>query len=168
MNILNIVRCICLVFVILNQGVQGYINPTREVPIPCCLRNPSTSGPLPERFIIGRIVNPSDQQCLVDIDEALARGANPNCAIDVSRFGLGSLTPMEIALKRTDCGLLGVLLRHGVPLTGDQVIANCVNAKHGSNMPLLIKLVASTAPVMEQAQCREVLRNHPQVLAARK
>lgn len=166
MNIFNLIRFVCLVLLMVITGAEGYGGPEREVAIPCHLRTPRTSGPLPERFIIDRLEHPLKQQCLDDIEEALIFGANPNCPIDVSRFGLGDLTPMEIALRSTDCGLLEVLLRQGVPLTGKQIVSHCITGKHGINMPLLIKLVASTANSSELAsQIRNELRQHDAFVA---
>lgn len=155
MNMFNIC-CICLIPLLINQGITAYGDGWEG------------SSIFPDRAIIERIEHPDRQQCLDEIENKLWLGACGEDAIDLSSLGLGSLIPMEIALRRTDCGLLGALRAHGVSLTGDQIVAHCVNGKHGINMPLLIKLVAATAPLEMQSQIRATLRQHPQVLVARK
>lgn len=156
MNILNIIRNICLMGLLMNQGISAYEGGWEG------------SIDFPDRAIIDRIKHPNKQSCLDEIDNALELGACGTEPIDLSCLGLGSLTPMEIALKRADCGLLGVLLKHPwtLPITGDQIIECCIQTKHGINIPLLIKLVAATASSPEQAaQIRNELRNNHLVIA---
>ncbi len=155
MNMLNI-RCICLILLLINQGITAYGDGWEG------------SSVFPDRAIIERIEHPDRQQCLDEIENKLWLGARGEDSIDLSSLGLGSLTPMEVALRRTDCGLIVALRTHGVPLTGEQIVAHCVNGKHGTNMPLLIKLVAATAPLELQTQVRDKLRQNPHVLVARK